>query len=112
MTGGPAGMAVVHGDRRGADGAPVALDRRAFPAVAPLKPERPTVGADPSKSHNDAPPTALARQLRNESQAACPVGPWGTCEDKRDEAEQLDPAGGAEEGLQALPAGIGGWTHL
>ena len=80
--------------------------------VAWLKGELPTLGPDPSKTHKDAPPTALARQLRKETQTACNLGQWGTCEDTLDEAEQLDPAGEAEGDVQALRADIDEWTHL
>ncbi len=80
--------------------------------VAWLKGELPTLGPGPSNVQTDAPPTAVARQLRNEAQTACNVGQWGTREAKRDEAEQLDPAGEAEGDVQALRADIDEWTHL
>src|SRR5258708_5496426 len=46
--------------------------------VAWLKGELGAHGTDPSKVHKDAPPTPLARQLRNEAQTACNLGQWGT----------------------------------
>ena len=69
-------------------------------------------GPDPSKTHKEAPPTALARQLRNEAQTACNLVQWSTCEDKLDESEQLDAAREADPDVQALRADIDEWTLL
>jgi hypothetical protein len=61
--------------------------------VAWLRREPAPIGPDRWSPEKVPTPVERASKLRDEAVAACAGALWGTCRDKLDEAQQLDPAG-------------------